>query len=129
VLVRFRGGWRVRAVHPISPCPIFPFPLNLIRKFDFFFLGILTSDDITRNSSHINLGKMFCKNNKLRSVSTISSSASRGCKGKEAGFVLQVFMAQVRKLRVRSFIFDGDGGLGFGCGCGCVCARFEGWLF
>jgi hypothetical protein len=101
-----------------------------------------TSDDIIRNSSHINLGRMFCKNTKLMSVSTISSSASRGCKGKEAGFVLQVFMAQVRKLRVRSFIFDGDGGLEFRggkgcvwregrcvCACVCVCACFEGWLF
>lgn len=38
------------------------------------------------------------------SASTISSSASRGCNGKDAGFVLHVLMAQVRKLRVRSFI-------------------------
>lgn len=38
------------------------------------------------------------------SASWISSSASRGCSGKDAGFVLQVFMAQVRKLRVRSFM-------------------------
>lgn len=38
------------------------------------------------------------------SVSCISSSASRGWRGKERGLVLQVLMAQVRKLRVRSFI-------------------------
>jgi hypothetical protein len=47
---------------------------------------------------------MFLRNARLTSVSTISSSASRGCKGKESGEVLQDFMAQVRKLRVRSFI-------------------------
>ena len=41
----------------------------------------------------------------MTSASTISSSASRGCKGKDAGFVLQALIAQVRKLRVKSFIF------------------------
>lgn len=66
---------------------------------------ILTSEVIVLNSSHINRGKMFFKNVRLISDSTISSSASRGCRGKDAAEVLQVFMAQVRKLRVRSFIF------------------------
>jgi hypothetical protein len=47
---------------------------------------------------------MFFKKGRLRSDSWISSSASRGCRGKERGLVLQVLMAQVRKLRVRSFI-------------------------
>lgn len=41
------------------------------------------------------------------SDSMISSSASRGCRGKEAGEDLQALMAQVRKLRVRSFILGG----------------------
>jgi hypothetical protein len=54
------------------------------------------------------------------SASWISSSASRGCRGKERGFVLQVLMAQVRKLRVRSFILavKDRRGLTVGC-CGC----------
>ncbi|KAL6164371.1 hypothetical protein ACJQWK_10036 [Exserohilum turcicum] len=64
-----------------------------------------TSLQMPRNSSHKIRGKMFFRNARLTSVSTISSSASRGCSGKEAGFVLHVLMAQVRKLRVRSFIF------------------------
>jgi hypothetical protein len=65
-----------------------------------------TSFAITLISSHINRGNMFFKNGRLRSDSWISSSASRGCRGKDAGFVLQVLMAQVRKLSVRSFILD-----------------------
>jgi hypothetical protein len=65
----------------------------------------LTSLAITRISSHISRGSMFFRNARFRSASWISSSASRGCSGKERGFVLQVLMAQVRKLRVRSFIF------------------------
>lgn len=47
---------------------------------------------------------MFLRKARLTSASTISSSASRGCRGKDAGFVLQVFMAQVRKFKVRSFM-------------------------
>lgn len=64
-----------------------------------------TSLQIPLRSSHNILGSIFFKKARLTSVSTISSSASRGCRGKDAGFVLQVLMAQVRKLRVRSFIF------------------------
>lgn len=41
----------------------------------------------------------------FRSVSIFSNSASLGCRGKAAGEDLQDFRAQVRKLRVRSFIF------------------------
>lgn len=47
---------------------------------------------------------MFFKKGRLRSVSKISSSASRGWRGKDDGEVLHVLMAQVRKLSVRSFI-------------------------
>lgn len=50
---------------------------------------------------------MFFRNGRLMSDSMISSSASRGCRGKEAGEDLQALMAQVRKLRVRSFILVG----------------------
>jgi len=74
-----------------------------------FFLGVKefkhTSRHIALNCSHISLGSIFFKKGRLTSASTISSSASRGCRGKDAGFVLQVLMAQVRKLRVKSFIF------------------------
>ena len=41
------------------------------------------------------------------SDSTISREASRGCRGKEDGADLQALTAQVRKLRVRSFIVAG----------------------
>lgn len=58
-----------------------------------------------RISSHINRGKMFFRKATLMSVSTTSSSASRGWRGKADGVDLQDLMAQVRKLRVRSFIF------------------------
>lgn len=64
-----------------------------------------TSEVIVRISSHMRRGRMFLRKGRLISVSTISSSASRGWSGKEVGDVLQDFMAQVRKLRVRSFIF------------------------
>lgn len=62
---------------------------------------------MTRISSHIRRGSMFLRKGRLRSDSWISSSASRGWRGKEAGCGLQDFMAQVRKLRVRSFILAG----------------------
>lgn len=67
--------------------------------------GRPSSLHITLNSFHRMRGKMFFRNARFTSASTISSSASRGCRGKDAGFVLQALMAQVRKLRVRSFIF------------------------
>lgn len=63
-----------------------------------------TSLQIVRSSSHIRRGRMFFRNGRLTSASWISSSASRGCSGKLEACVLQVLMAQVRKLRVRSFI-------------------------
>ena len=66
--------------------------------------GGRTSLQIVRSSSHINRGKMFFRNGRLTSASWISSSTSRGWRGKLEACVLQVLMAQVRKLRVRSFI-------------------------
>lgn len=51
-----------------------------------------------------NLGNTLTRNSGFTSCSTRSSSASRGCRGKAAGSCLQALRAQVRKLRVRSFI-------------------------
>jgi hypothetical protein len=56
------------------------------------------------NSSHISRGNMFFRNGRLMSDSTISSSESLGWRGKDVVEDLQVLMAQVTKLRVRSFI-------------------------
>lgn len=52
---------------------------------------------------------MFCRKGRLISLSSITSSASRGCRGKEEGCVLQLLTAQVRKLRVSNFIVLGVG--------------------
>jgi hypothetical protein len=54
---------------------------------------------------------MFERKAALRGVSTSSSVAERGCRGKLAVEDLQALRAQVRKLSVRSFMV-------FGC-CGC----------
>lgn len=68
----------------------------------------------------------------LRSVSTTSSSASRGWSGKAAGLDLQALRAQVRKLRVRSFIVSllSDGAVVVaivGCGRGVQSADEPEW--
>lgn len=81
-----------------------------------------TSLLIVRRSSHIRRGRIFFRNGKLTSDSWISSSASRGCSGKEVDCVLHVLMAQVRKLRVRSFIV---GGCEDWCGRRAVCGSVE----
>jgi hypothetical protein len=82
-----------------------------------------TSCEIVFKASQLSLGSMFWMSSGLISASTCSSSASLGCRGKAAGFVLQVLRAQQRKLRVRSFIlkcvfflkqFRGDKGLVLG---------------
>lgn len=49
----------------------------------------------------------------LGSTSSLASSASLGCSGKERGEDLQVLTAHERKFRVRSFIFFCGGGLSF----------------
>lgn len=67
--------------------------------------GHRTSCEIVFNASQLILGSMFWMSSGLISVSTCSSSASFGWRGKAAGSVLQVLRAQQRKLRVRSFIF------------------------
>lgn len=56
-------------------------------------------------ASQSNLGNIFVMNRGFRSISICSSSASFGWRGNAAGVDLQVLRAQVRKLRVRSFIF------------------------
>jgi len=50
---------------------------------------------------------MFVRKSRFRSVSTISKEASRGWSGKLVAMGLQALRAQVRKLRVSSFIFRG----------------------
>lgn len=54
---------------------------------------------------HSRRGNTLTRNSGFNSISTRSSSASRGCRGNAAGSCLQALRAQVRKLRVRSFIF------------------------
>lgn len=54
---------------------------------------------------HSSRGSTFTKNSGFSSISTRSSSASRGCRGKAAGSCLQALRAHVKKLRVKSFIF------------------------
>ena len=70
-----------------------------------------------------NLGNTLTKNSGFKSWSTRSSSASRGCRGKAAVSCLQALRAQVRKLRVRSFIFvfAVSSLFAFVCGIGWMC--------
>lgn len=76
--------------------------------------GSPSSSVTTLNASHSTLGSTFLRNSVFNSASTISSSASRGCKGNAAGSALHAFRAQVRKFRVRIFILVtswwGEGG-------------------
>lgn len=51
-------------------------------------------------------GSMFLMKVGFMSISICSSSASWGCSGKAAAVALHVLRAQVRKLRVRSFILS-----------------------
>jgi hypothetical protein len=64
----------------------------------------LTSPHNPLSASHSTLGMMFLTNSGCSSTSTISSSTSLGWRGKAAFVDLQALRAQVRKLRVRSFI-------------------------
>lgn len=49
--------------------------------------------------------RRFVRSWAFTSTSSCTSSASLGCRGKESEEDLQAFTAQVRKLRVRTFIF------------------------
>jgi hypothetical protein len=86
----------------LAPLPFLSFPIDMGTVG---FQGcVFTSSATPLSSSHIRRGRMFLRNARLRSVSRISRSASRGWRGNAAGEVLHVLMAQVRKLRVRSFM-------------------------
>lgn len=63
-----------------------------------------TSDVSVLSASQSSRGSMFVMKSGFNSVSIFSNSASFGWRGKAAGEDLQDFRAQVRKLRVRSFI-------------------------
>lgn len=64
-----------------------------------------TSCAIPLITSQSNLGTILRMKTGFRSNSTCSSSASLGCRGKADCVCLQALRAQVRKFRVRSFIF------------------------
>jgi len=62
------------------------------------------------------LGSTFFRSCGFGTILSDTNSQSLGCRGKEVEVDLQALTAQVRKLRVRTFIFAGfDGGT---CGCG-----------
>jgi len=67
----------------------------------------ITSLAVIFSASHSIRGNIFARKVGLYSPSTCSSSVSRKWSGKEAGEDLQAFTAQVRKLAVRIFIFEG----------------------
>lgn len=78
-------------------------------------------------ASQSSLGRMLVIKGVLISISTCSSSASCGWSGKAVAFVLQALRAQVRKFRVRSFIFIVVN-LGFCLGYTSVVVARAGWL-
>lgn len=63
-------------------------------------------------------GKMLMSSLGLRSISSWTSSASLGWRGKEVLLDLQALTAQVRKLRVRTFMVTE-----------CCCWRFEMYIY
>ncbi len=80
-----------------------------------------TSAAVVRMASQSSLGRMLRRKVGLYSSSDWASSASWKCRGKEEGLVLQVFMAQVKKFAVRSFMVD------WICGGGLVLQGVGGW--
>lgn len=70
----------------------------------FESISIRTSFAVIFKASQSILGRMFCKKERLYSMSDCSSSASLKCNGKERGEDLQALMAHVRKLTVRIFM-------------------------
>ena len=64
-----------------------------------------TSSATVLKASHSTLGSTLIRSFGLSSISSVTSSQSFGWRGKLALEDLQAFTAQVRKLRVRSFIF------------------------
>src|SRR5262249_6055774 len=66
--------------------------------------GRPSSLHIVFSACHSRRGRMLCRNSGLKSISMISSSASLGWRGKAVGGGLQALRAEVREVRVRSFI-------------------------
>lgn len=66
-----------------------------------------TSEAITQSAFQSIRGRILRSKAVLRGISLLTSEHSFGCRGKDALVDLQAFTAQVRKLRVRSFIFLG----------------------
>lgn len=64
-----------------------------------------TSEAITQSAFQSIRGRILRSKAVFRGMSLLTSEHSFGCRGKDALVDLQAFTAQVRKLRVRSFIF------------------------
>ncbi len=79
--------------------------------------GGRTSEDVTSSALQSIRGKMLTRSLGFSSMVSWTSSASLGCRGKDWLEDLQAFTAQVRKLRVRIFIFH-TGLCNVGCGVG-----------
>jgi hypothetical protein len=71
----------------------------------FFLLFFFTSEVNPQMASQSNRGNMLIRKSTFNSISTLSNSASRGCRGNAVVSCLHDLRAQVRKFRVRSFIF------------------------
>ena len=65
----------------------------------------VTSDAVTMSAFQSTLGSTLNNNFGFGAMVSDTNSQSFGCRGKEAEVDLQAFTAQVRKLRVRTFIF------------------------
>jgi hypothetical protein len=65
-----------------------------------------TSAAVTLNAAQSTLGRTLYINFGFSSMVSETSSHSFGWRGKEAEVDLQALTAQVRKLRVRTFIFE-----------------------
>jgi hypothetical protein len=63
-----------------------------------------TSTAVAASAAQSTLGRTLNSNLGLSSIVSDTSSQSLGCKGKEAVVDLHVLTAQVKKLRVRTFI-------------------------
>jgi hypothetical protein len=64
-----------------------------------------TSETTTPKATQSTLGKTLYMSLGFNSMVSDTSSQSLGCKGKDSEEDLQAFTAQVRKLRVKTFIF------------------------
>lgn len=73
-----------------------------------------TSEAVVTKTFQSILGRTFIISCGFGSMVSDTSSQSFGWRGKEVEVDLQALTAQVRKLRVRTFIFGGVGDRGFG---------------